>query len=204
MGADQPGAPDDQPAAAVNGLGDLRLTIVGVVHALPGVLVDRGDRSVDGLDHPHPIEYRQPAFSRRSKTFVFQTPSRAAPPPRHRVTAPAEVLRSGNAGSNTASDHIAVLDLALEQLDETALDGEILVRADGAGATHALTVYCREARTRFSVGFDLTEDVREAITSVPEPAWQRAIRADGSERGRSQVAEISDRLDRSSWPQARG
>jgi len=48
----------------------------------------------------------------------------------------AGVLRAGNAGSNTAADHIAVLDLALAQLDQQALAGEILVRADGAGATH--------------------------------------------------------------------
>ena len=67
----------------------------------------------------------------------------------------AGVLRAGNAGSNTAADHIAVIDLALEQLDEQALDGEILVRGDGAGATHELTQYCREAGMRFSFGFDL-------------------------------------------------
>jgi hypothetical protein len=41
--------------------------------------------------------------------------------------APAGILRPGNAGSNTASDHVAVLDLALEQLDQEALAGEILV-----------------------------------------------------------------------------
>src|SRR5580658_4801672 len=69
--------------------------------------------------------------------------------------APAGILRPGNAGSNTASDHVAVLDLALEQLDEEALAGEILVRGDGAGATHELTVYCREAAMRFSFGYDL-------------------------------------------------
>ena len=52
--------------------------------------------------------------------------------------APAGILRPGNAGSNTASDHKQVLDLALAQLDQEALAGEILVRADGAGATHEL------------------------------------------------------------------
>jgi DDE family transposase len=112
----------------------------------------------------------------------------------------AGILRPGNAGSNTAADHIAVLDLALEQLDPIALEGEILVRADGAGATHALTVYCREAGMRFSFGFDLDERVRDAITAVPEAAWQRAIRADGSEREHSQVVEITDRADLTAWP----
>jgi len=46
---EQAGAPDDQPPGAVGGLGDLRLTFFGVVDALPGVLVDRGDRGADGL-----------------------------------------------------------------------------------------------------------------------------------------------------------
>jgi hypothetical protein len=110
-------------------------------------------------------------------------------------------LRPGNAGSNTARDHVAVLDLALAQLDPRALEGEILVRADGAGASHALTVYCREARIGFSVGFDLTDAVRGALVSMPESAWQQAIRADGSEREHSQVCEISERVELSSWPQ---
>ena len=46
----------------------------------------------------------------------------------------AGILRPGNAGSNTAADHKQVLDLALAQLDQQALEGEILLRADGAGA----------------------------------------------------------------------
>ena len=38
----------------------------------------------------------------------------------------AGVLRPGNAGANNAADHQRVLELALEQLPESALDGEIL------------------------------------------------------------------------------
>jgi len=115
--------------------------------------------------------------------------------------APAGILREGKAGSNTAADHIAVLDLALEQLDEQALEGEILVRADGAGSTHDLTVYCREARMRFSVGFDLDERVREAILTMPQSAWINAIRPDGSERRDSQVCEITDHVNLCAWPE---
>lgn len=114
--------------------------------------------------------------------------------------APAGILREGKAGSNTAADHIAVLDLALGQLDQQALDGEILLRADGAGSTHELTVYCREARMRFSVGFDLDERVREAIAAMPQSAWVKAIRADGSERRDSQVCEITAQVDLCCWP----
>ncbi|MCA1681478.1 MAG: IS1380 family transposase, partial [Actinobacteria bacterium] len=113
----------------------------------------------------------------------------------------AGVLRAGNAGSNTAADHIMVLDLALEQLDERALQGEIVVRIDGAGASHEVTRYCRDARLGFSVGFDLDERVRRAICGLSESAWVQAVRVDGSEREHSQVAEITDRVDLSAWPQ---
>ena len=114
--------------------------------------------------------------------------------------APAGILRAGNAGSNTASDHKQVLDLALAQLDPLALEGEILIRADGAGSTHELTEYCREGDLRFSFGFDLSQPVREQVISTPETAWERAIRADGTQRKHSQVCEITDRVELSTWP----
>jgi Transposase DDE domain group 1 len=111
----------------------------------------------------------------------------------------AGILRPGNAGSNTAADHKQVIDLALAQLDAQALAGKILVRADGAGATHELTTYCREAGMLFSVGFDVDERVREAIVAKAESAWTQAIRADGSRREHSQVCEITDAIDLSGW-----
>jgi len=112
----------------------------------------------------------------------------------------AGILRAGNAGSNTAADHTAVLELALEQLDRQALDGEILVRADGAGASHELTQFCRDGAMGFSVGFDLDQRVGDAICQLPEAAWIKAIRVDGTKREHSQVAEITDRVDLSAWP----
>src|SRR5664280_2122589 len=61
------------------------------------------------------------------------------------------LLRPGNAGSNTADDHVAVLDLALAQIPPAYVESlEILVRADSAGATHGLVDYCREGNMRFS------------------------------------------------------
>jgi hypothetical protein len=48
-------------------------------------------------------------------------------------------LRAGNAGSNTVTDHIAVLRAALAQLPGTRRPGKnVLVRIDGAGGTHEL------------------------------------------------------------------
>ena len=111
------------------------------------------------------------------------------------------LLRSGNAGANTASDHVAVLDLALAQIPAEPIQSiEILVRADTAGATHDLLGYCREHGLRYSVGYELTDAVRTAILEVPEHAWVAALDQDGSERANGEVAEITDRVELSSWP----
>ena len=114
------------------------------------------------------------------------------------------LLRAGNAGSNTVADHRTVLDRALEQIPAKHIeDLQILVRADTAGATHGLTDYCREHNMRFSVGYELTEQVRSAILEIPEDAWVSALDQDGSERKNGQVCEITDRVDLSSWPRSR-
>jgi hypothetical protein len=113
----------------------------------------------------------------------------------------AGVLRPGNAGANTASDHFEVLQLALEQLPEADLHREILARADIGGRTHAFTQDCRDAGIRFSVGYEVDERVREAVLQTPESAWQSAIDAEGAEREGAQVTELTDRLDLSSWPE---
>ncbi len=58
----------------------------------------------------------------------------------------AGILRPGNAGANNADDHLSVLELALEQLPHSALDGEILARSDSAGASHEFAFACRGDR----------------------------------------------------------
>ena len=114
----------------------------------------------------------------------------------------AGLLRPGNAGANTAADHVTVLDRALEQIPAEHVERiEILVRADSAGATHGLIDYCREANLRFSVGYELTEPVRQAILQIPADGWVAALDQDGSERDNGEVAEITDRVELSSWPQ---
>jgi len=92
----------------------------------------------------------------------------------------AGVLRPGNAGSNTAADHIAVLDAALAQLPvKTRVadpeNGEwMLARADSAGATHGFIDALRERGIEFSVGFPMDEPVREAMLGLAESAWRGA------------------------------
>jgi hypothetical protein len=111
------------------------------------------------------------------------------------------ILRPGNAGANTAADHVTVLDRALEQIPAQFIETiEILVRADSAGATHELADHCHEGNMRFSFGYELTESVRAAILEIPEDAWVPALDQDGSERDNGEVAEITDRVDLSCWP----
>jgi hypothetical protein len=106
----------------------------------------------------------------------------------------AGILRTGRAGSNTAADHITVLDLALGQLPEAARAGRILIRTDGAGYSHSFLDHLLAQGLEYSVGYAVTEDVREAITLLPEWAWISAVDADGGLRDGAQVAEITDIL----------
>jgi len=117
----------------------------------------------------------------------------------------AAMLRPGNAGSNTSADHIAVLTAAIAQVPP-AHRKKLLVRADGAGASHGLlhwltTQDAKRGRTvEYSVGFAVTEQVRTAITTVPARAWTAAVDADGDLRPGGDVAEVTDLLDLTKWP----
>ena len=112
----------------------------------------------------------------------------------------AGVLRPGNAGSNNAADHIAVLELALEQLPKTALDGEILARSDSAGATHDFASACRETRIGFSLGYAIHQPVRTAILGLDEKAWTAALNADRQPRDGAWVSELTDLVNLETWP----
>jgi hypothetical protein len=112
----------------------------------------------------------------------------------------AGVLRDGNAGSNTAADHMTVGELALAQLPPSALDGEIVARVDGAGATHEFTQWCRDARIGYSVGAALTQDVLTEALLIPDHDWQQALCQDGSEHSDAWVCELTDRVNLNAWP----
>jgi hypothetical protein len=112
----------------------------------------------------------------------------------------AGILRPGNAGANNAKDHLRVLELALEQLPESALDGDILARSDSAGASHDFASGCRETRIRFSLGYPVNSTVREQILAAPQTAWTPALNADGELRDGAWVTELTG-VDLGSWPQ---
>jgi len=110
-------------------------------------------------------------------------------------------LRPGNAGAGTAADQIAVAEAALVQIPEQHIENiKILLRVDSAGACHELLDWCREARIGYSVGFDLTEPVRDAITKITDQDWVCALDQDGSERPNGQVTEITEHLHLAGWP----
>jgi hypothetical protein len=112
----------------------------------------------------------------------------------------AGILRPGNAAAGNAGDHLRCLELALEQLPQDALEGQILARADSAGASHDFADACRETDIRFSLGYPLTDPVRRAILALPERAWQPAINADGEQRAGAWVAELTGAGSLRGWP----
>src|SRR5208282_1497572 len=68
------------------------------------------------------------------------------------------VLRPGNAGSNTAADHIEAARLALAQLPRR-LRRKVLIRADSGGGTHEFLTWLTKPgrRLAYSVGFTITD-----------------------------------------------
>ena len=110
-------------------------------------------------------------------------------------------LRPGNAAANSAADQIQVAEQAIAQIPAEQIETiALLLRIDSAGASHELIDWAREARIAFSVGYDLTETVRAAISQIADERWVAAIDQDGSERPNGQVCEITEQLDLSSWP----
>jgi hypothetical protein len=119
----------------------------------------------------------------------------------------AGLLRPGNAGSNTAADHLRVVDDALAQLPvgTRAADPEggcwMLLRADSASATHAFVDGLRQRAIEFSIGFPLTADVALAVLSLPERAWTSSIDQTCALREGAECAEVTHLLDLGAWPE---
>ena len=109
------------------------------------------------------------------------------------------VLRAGNAGSNTAEDHIATTRLALAQIP-ARLHKQVLIRTDSGGGTHEFLNWVTSRRLKYSIGFNLTEEICAAILDLPDEAWQVAYDADRQVRGGAWVAELTGMCDLSAWP----
>lgn len=119
----------------------------------------------------------------------------------------AGLLRKGNAGSNTAADHVAVLDMALASLPGPARprpgqEGtpQLLARSDSAGATHTFAQACRDRGVGFSFGFPVDTRVQATVNLIPTQCWAPAIETGADLRDGAWVAEATDLVDLSSWP----
>ena len=116
----------------------------------------------------------------------------------------ADLLRKGNAGSNTIEDHITVIRAALKQLPGHRPGRRpgrtVLVRIDGAGGTHDLLKWIERQRLSYSVGFTLPAHTAELLTKIPDQLWAPALDAHDETRDGAWVAELTGLLDLSGWP----
>ena len=120
----------------------------------------------------------------------------------------AGLLRAGNAGSNTADDHISVLEQALDSLPadwrpDPHAEGSpaVVVRCDSAGATHKFAAACRDRGVGFSFGFPVDARVWDAVDTLNlAGGWYPAIDAGGEIRDGAWVAEATTLVTLSTWP----
>jgi hypothetical protein len=128
-----------------------------------------------------------------------------------------ELLRPGRAGSNTAADHVTVLDAALAQVPERLRRRDeagrvrVLVRTDAAGATKEFARHLDRSGAQFSLGANLGHfDIPGALALLPAQAWTPAYQARkprAAEHGvqieprdGAWVAEVTRLVDLSAWP----
>jgi hypothetical protein len=129
----------------------------------------------------------------------------------------AVMLRPGNAGSFTASDHIAVLAAAFGQIPATWRT-DVLVSIDGAGASHEIIDYLtslntapvhgnRGRRVEYTIGWPVDERTLAGISELRPCDWGDAVDTDGACDPDAQVADLTgilragpdgDRL--ATWP----
>jgi hypothetical protein len=112
------------------------------------------------------------------------------------------LLRPGNAGSNTASEHIEVTRLALAQVPR-CLRRRVLIRTDSGGGTHDFLKWLASPghRLHYSAGMTITEDMQQAILQLPDRIWEPACNAGGEVRPGAWVAELTGLLDLAGWPE---
>ncbi len=112
-------------------------------------------------------------------------------------------LREGRAGSNTAADHVAVVREALAQtpgISRRRPGRKVLIRADGAGGTHAFLDWLSARGLGFSVGWTLAGGDEQLIRNLPAAAWTPAYDSQGGLRDGAFVAELTGLLDLTRWP----
>ncbi|MHB1774083.1 MAG: IS1380 family transposase [Acidimicrobiales bacterium] len=124
------------------------------------------------------------------------------------------LLRPGNAGSNTVTDHVVVLEQALAQLPASVQAGHrpgdgselvehpIVVRTDSAGSTAGFVAALVGRNIGFMTVAATNRQIQAAIMDAEgiEQVWPQALCQDGTQREGSAVCELTDLVDLSSWP----
>ena len=126
----------------------------------------------------------------------------------------AGLLRPGNATANSIADQLAVLDAAIGQLPAQVAAGHhrgddprrvrraVEVRADSAGCSARLAGEFRARNIGFAVVARTNPQVKAAISRAvdDEDRWFPALTQAGEERDGAAVADLSDLIDLTSWP----
>jgi hypothetical protein len=116
------------------------------------------------------------------------------------------LLRPGNAGSNTFTDHKEVLAAALRQVP-ARFRRKLIVRVDGAGASHDLIEHLLSLSTPakkvlFTCGWTIMAADEDAIRQVPAGAWKPGTTQDSRAEQDKDVAEITGLMTRAgNWPE---
>ncbi|MFZ3475795.1 IS1380 family transposase [Streptomyces sp. 4.24] len=114
-------------------------------------------------------------------------------------------LRAGNAGANTVADHVRVRGAALAQIPHSS-QAKILVRVDGAGATHGQLEHLESLNTarrsvRYTVSWKMTDADEQAIARLPEGAWETSLKQNGDLQEGYFIAELTGLNTREGWPE---
>jgi hypothetical protein len=118
------------------------------------------------------------------------------------------LLRPGNAGANSADDHIRVFETATAQLPGSfhdamgRLDGKrILVRTDSAGASRKFLWYLHAASAQFSVSYPVPAAKAHMIDWINDKTnWQPALDQHGAERTDAWVINATDIIPLTDYP----
>jgi hypothetical protein len=76
----------------------------------------------------------------------------------------------------------------------------VLIRTDGAGASHEFLNWLHRRRLSYSIGFGLPENTAELLAEIPADVWAPAYDANDEIRDGAWVAELTGLLDLSGWP----
>lgn len=120
----------------------------------------------------------------------------------------AVMLRAGNAGANSAADHISVFETAAAQLPDSFHDAggrlvgeKVLVRTDSAGASRKFLWHLHEAGVQFSTGYTLPLGKVHMVDWISDKQyWQPALDENGTERTDAWVINATEVIPLEDYP----